>query len=115
MIDMAKLIQNILYKGLKMNKFQSIRSQMAIIEQNGLLKDVLSNIGFTEYKKGWYYYYRTSYRCIANFINLKIDSKIESKLVQVSEETYVHESFTIDYFKGFLKSIYGKDYPEYFI
>ena len=34
-----------------MNKFQSIRSQMAIIEQNGLLKDVLANIGFTEDKK----------------------------------------------------------------
>ena len=33
----------------------------------------------------------------------------------VSEETYVHESFTINEFKGFLKSIYGKDYPEYFI
>ena len=96
-----------------MNKFQSIRSQMAIIEQNGLLKDVLSNIGFTEDKKR--YSYRSSYRCIANFINLKIDSKIESKLVDVSEETYVHESFTINEFKGFLKSIYGKDYPEYFI
>ena len=93
-----------------MNKFQSIRSQMAIIEQNGLLKDVLSNIG---YKKG--YSYRTSYRCIARFINLKIDYKIESKLVNIAEETYANESFTIDYFKGFLKSIYGKDYPEYFI
>ena len=114
MIDMAKIIQNILFKGLKMNKFQSIRSQMAIIEQNGLLKDVLSNIGFTEYKKGWYYY-RTSYRCIANFINLKIDSKIELELVYIAEETYVHESFTLNEFKEFLKSIYGKDYPEYFI
>ena len=49
------------------------------------------------------------------FINLEIDSKIESKLVHVSEETYVHESFTINEFKGFLKSIYSKDYPEYFI
>ena len=49
------------------------------------------------------------------FINLKIDSKIESKLVHVSEETYVNESFTIDEFKDILKSIYGKDYPEYFI
>ena len=93
-----------------MNKFQSIRSQMAIIEQNGLLKDVLANIG---YKKG--YSYRTSYRCIVKFINLKIDSKIESKLVHVSEETYANESFTIDYFKGFLKYFYGRDYPEYFI
>lgn len=97
-----------------MNKFQSIRSQMAIIEQNGLLKDVLANIGFTEDKKGWYSY-RTSYKCIARFINLKIDSKIKSKLVNISEETYVYESFTIDEFKDILKSIYGKDYPEYFI
>ena len=113
MIDMVKIIQNILYKGLKMNKFQSIRSQMAIIEQNGLLKDVLSNIGLNEDKK--WYSYRSSFRCIGWFINLKIDSKIESKLVQVSEETYVNESFTINEFKGFLKSIYGKDYPEYFI
>ena len=113
MIDMVKIIQNILYKGLKMNKFQSIRSQMAIIEQNGLLKDVLANIGFTEDKKG--YSYRTSVRCIVRFINLKIDSKIESKLVNVAEETYVYETFTIDEFKNFLKSIYGKDYPEYFI
>ena len=96
-----------------MNRFQSIRSQMAIIEQNGLLKDVLSNIGFTEDIKR--YSYESSLRCIVRFINLKIDSKIELELVYIAEETYVHESFTIDYFKGFLKSIYGKDYPEYFI
>lgn len=114
MIDMAKIIQNILFKGLKMNKFQSIRSQMAIIEQNGLLKDVLANIGFNESKK-WWYSYRSSFRCIGWFINLKIDSKIELKLVDVAEETYVNESFTINEFKGFLKSIYGKNYPEYFI
>ena len=56
-----------------------------------------------------------SIRCVVWFINLKIDSKIESKLVHVSEETYVNESFTIDEFKDILKSIYGKDYPEYFI
>ena len=110
---MVKIIQNILYKGLKMNKFQSIRSQMAIIEQNGLLKDVLANIGFTEDMKR--YSYGSSLRCIVRFINLKIDSKIESKLVHVSEETYANESFTIDYFKGFLKYFYGRDYPEYFI
>ena len=96
-----------------MNKFQSIRSQMAIIEQNGLLKDVLANIGFTEDKKRYSQWW--SIRCVVWFINLKIDSKIESKLVHVSEETYVNESFTIDEFKDILKSIYGKDYPEYFI
>ena len=96
-----------------MNRFQSIRSQMAIIEQNGLLKDVLANIGFTEDIKR--YSHGSSLRCIVRFINLEIDSKIESKLVHVSEETYVFESFTINEFKGFLKSIYGKDYPEYFI
>ena len=96
-----------------MNRFQSIRSQMTIIEQNGLLKDVLANIGFTEDIKR--YSYRSSLRCIVRFINLKIDSKIESKLVYVSKETYVNEGFTINEFKGFLKSIYGKDYPEYFI
>ena len=96
-----------------MNKFQSIKSQMAIIEQNGLLKDVLANIGFTEERK--MYSYGSSVRCIVNFINLKIDSIIELQLVNVSEETYVHESFTIDEFKDILKSIYGKDYPEYFI
>ena len=96
-----------------MNKFQSIRSQMTIIEQNGLLKDVLANIGFTEDIKG--YSYRSSLRCIVRFINLKIDSKIESKLLNVAEETYVSESFTINEFKDILKSIYGKDYPECFI
>ncbi len=86
---------------------------MAIIEQNGLLKDVLANIGFTEDKKRYSQW--VSIRCIGWFINLKIDSKIELKLVNIAEETYVHESFTINEFKGFLKSIYGKDYPEYFI
>ena len=96
-----------------MNRFQSIRSQMAIIEQNGLLKDVLANIGFTEDIKR--YSYVSSFRCIVRFINLKIDSKIESKLVHVAEETYVHESFTLNSFKDFLNDRYGKDYPEYFI
>ena len=96
-----------------MNKFQSIRSQMAIIEQNGLLKDVLSNIGFTEGKK--MYSYGSSVKCIVIFINLRMDFKIELKLIGVAEETYVDESFTINEFKSFLKSIYGKDYPEYFI
>ena len=96
-----------------MNRFQSIRSQMAIIEQNGLLKDVLCKrrVYWREKK----YSQWVSIRCVVWFINLKIDSKIESKLVNIAEETYVYESFTIDEFKEFLKSIYGKDYPEYFI
>ena len=96
-----------------MNKFQSIGSQMAIIEQNGLLKDVLANIGFTEDRK--MYSYGSSVKCIVIFIKLRMDFKIELKLIDVAEETYVDESFTIDEFKYILKSIYGKDYPEYFI
>ena len=96
-----------------MNKFQSIGSQMAIIEQNGLLKDVLANIGFTEDRK--MYSYGSSVKCIVIFIKLRMGFKIELKLIDVAEETYVDESFTIDEFKYILKSIYGKDYPEYFI
>ena len=96
-----------------MNKFQSIKSQMAIIEQNGLLKDVLANIGFTEERK--MYSYGSSVRCIAIFINLRMNFKIELKLIDVAEKTYVHESFTMNEFKDILRTIYGKDYPEYFI